>query len=215
MNASDLKIKFKERKLYFAENNAIRIHRAISWLESAHDVKENDDLSFISLWVSFNACYAVQMPKDEILSEKENFRVFLKKLVKLDTEKRFYNLLWNQFSGPVRLLIKNQYVFKPFWDFQRGEIKDWKKQFDQSVEESMKYLSTQKVVDLLEVVLDRLYTLRNQLVHGGATYKSEVNRSQVIDGKNILSMLAPLIIEIMMDNEYEDWGEIYYPVVNS
>jgi Zn-dependent oligopeptidase len=55
----------------------------------------------------------------------------------------------------------------------------------------MKYLSTQKVVDLLEVVLDRLYTLRNQLVHGGATYKSEVNRSQVIDGKNILSMLVP------------------------
>lgn len=114
---------------------------------------------------------------------------------------------------PVRLLINNQYVFKPFWDFQRGEIKDWKKQFDQSVEESMKYLSNGKVVDLLEVVLDRLYTLRNQLVHGGATYKSEVNRSQVMDGKNILSMLVPLIIEIMMDNENEDWGEIYYPVV--
>lgn len=213
MNSISLKIKFKERKLYFAENNAIRIHRAISWLESAYDVKENDDLSFISLWISFNACYTVPMPKDEMLSEKENFRKFLKKLIKLDSENRFYNLLWNQFSGPVRLLINNQYVFKPFWDFQRGEIKDWKKQFDQSVEESMKYLSAQKVVDLLEVVLDRLYTLRNQLVHGGATYKSEVNRSQVIDGKNILSMLVPLIIEIMMDNEYEDWGEIYYPVV--
>lgn len=213
MNHSSLKLKFKECKLYFAENNAIRIHRAISWLESAYDVKENDDLAFISLWISFNACYAVPMPKDEILSEKENFRVFLKKLVKLDIENRFYNLLWNQFSGSVRLLINNQYIFKPFWDFQRGEIKDWKKQFDQSVEESMKYLSAQKVVDLLEVVLDRLYTLRNQLVHGGATYKSEVNRSQVIDGKNILFMLVPLIVEIMLDNEYEDWGEIYYPVV--
>ncbi|WP_026764601.1 HEPN domain-containing protein [Sediminibacterium salmoneum] len=213
MNSTSLKRKFKERKLYFAENNTIRIHRAISWLESANYVNENDDLSFISLWISFNACYAVQMPKDEILSAKENFRVFLKKLVKLDTEKRFYNLLWNQFSGPVRLLINNQYIFRPFWDFQRGEIIDWKKQFDQSVEESMKYLSNRKVVDLLEVVLDRLYTLRNQLVHGGATYKSEVNRAQVIDGKNILNMLVPLIIEIMMDNEFEDWGEIYYPVI--
>ena len=48
MDSNSLKIKFKERKLYFAENNAIRIHRAISWLESAHDVKENDDLAFIS-----------------------------------------------------------------------------------------------------------------------------------------------------------------------
>lgn len=67
MNHGSLKLKLKERKLYFAENNAIRINRAISWLESAHDVKENDDLSFISLWISFNACYAVQIPKDEIL----------------------------------------------------------------------------------------------------------------------------------------------------
>jgi predicted nucleic acid-binding protein len=80
MNSTSLKLKFKERKLYFAENNAIRIHRAISWLESSNDVKDNDDLTFVSLWISFNACYAVQMSKDEILSEKENFRVFLKKI---------------------------------------------------------------------------------------------------------------------------------------
>lgn len=215
MDSTSLKLKFKARKLHFAENNAIRIHRALSWLESSSDVKANDDLTFISLWVSFNACYAVQVPSENLLSEKGNFRVFLKKLVKHDSEKRFYNLLWNHFSGPVRLLINNQYVYKPFWDFHRGEVKDWKKSFDASVADSLKYLSDQKVVELLEVVLDRLYTLRNQLIHGGATYKSEVNRSQVIDGKNILSMLVPLIIEIMIDNEYEDWGEIYYPVVAS
>lgn len=114
MNSTSLNLKFKECKPCFAENNAIRIHRPISWLESSSDVKDNDDFTFISLWISFNACYAVQMPKDEIFSEKENFRVFLKKLVKLDTEKKFYNLLWNQFSGPVRLLINNQYVLKLF-----------------------------------------------------------------------------------------------------
>lgn len=214
MDYSKIRAKFKGERLNFSENNAIRIHRAISWLESANDVKENDDLSFISLWVSFNACYAVQVPSENLLSEKENFRVFLTKLVKHDAERRFYNLLWNQFSGPVRLLINNQYIYKPFWDFQRGEIKDWKRSFESSVTNSLKYLSEQKIVELLEVVLDRLYTLRNQLVHGGATYKSEVNRSQVIDGKNILSMLVPLIIEIMVDNHEEDWGEIYYPVIS-
>lgn len=168
------------------------------------------------MWISFNACYAIQTPKDGLLSEKENFRIFLQKLVKHDTEKRFFNLLWNQFSGPVRLLINNQFVYKPFWDYQRGEVKEWKKQFDESVNNSMKYLSSQKVVELLEVVLDRLYCiLRNQLVHGGATYKSEVNRSQVKDGGNMLALLVPLIIEIMLENNQEDWGEIYYPVVNS
>lgn len=214
MNYTTLKSKFKERKLYFAENNAIRIHRAISWLESANIVKEDADLAFINLWISFNACYAVQIPKDDMLSEKANFRHFLIKLVNLDSENRFYNLLWNQFSGPVRLLINNYYIYKPFWDYQRGEIKDWKKLFESSVSDSLKFLSNQKVVELLEVVLDRLYTLRNQLVHGGATYKSDINRSQVQDGKNILSMLVPLIIDIMIENENADWGDIYYPVIN-
>jgi len=213
MNSSQLKTKLKSQKLEIADAHAIRIHRAISWLKCAESAKDNDDLAFISLWISFNACYAVQTPKDDLLSEKENFLIFLQKLVKHDTEKRFYNLLWNQFSGPVRLLINNQFVFKPFWDFQRGEIKDWKKPFDQSVNDSMKYLSAQKVVELLEVVLDRLYTLRNQLVHGGATFKSEVNRAQVTDGRNMLALLTPLIIEIMLENNKEEWGDIYYPVI--
>lgn len=111
------------------------------------------------------------------------------------------------------MLIENKYVYKPFWDFQRGEIKDWKKPFDKSVVDSMKFLSTQNVAGLLEVVLDRLYTLRNQLMHGGATFKSDINRSQVKDGNNMLKLLIPLVIEIMLTNQQEDWGEIYYPVI--
>jgi hypothetical protein len=134
--------------------------------------------------------------------------------VKHDTEMRFFHLLWNQFSGPVRMLIENKYVFKPFWDFQRGEIKDWEKAYHKSVEDSMKYLSKQQVESLLEVVLDRLYTLRNQLMHGGATFKSDVNRSQVKDGNNMLKLLVPLVIEIMLLHPEENWGEIYYPVIS-
>lgn len=49
MNHNSLKLKFKERKLYFADYCAIRIHRTIIWLETAHDVKKNDDLLSISL----------------------------------------------------------------------------------------------------------------------------------------------------------------------
>jgi len=66
---------------------------------------------------------------------------------------------------------------------------------------------------LIEVLLDRLYTLRNQIMHGGATYKSKVNRAQVRDACNILKLFIPIIIDIMMEHWEEDWGEIYYPVV--
>ena len=193
MEAKKLKAKLKAVRESITSQHAIRLHRAISWLKSAEDLQDNLDLQYISLWISFNA--------------------FISKLVKHDQEKRFNHLLWNQFSGPVRLLIENKYVYKPFWEFQRGEIKDWKKSYEKSVSDSMKYLSAQNVEGLLEVVLNRLYTLRNQLMHGGSTFKSDVNRSQVKDGNNMLKLLVPLVIEIMLNNNDEDWGEIYYPVL--
>ena len=34
---------------------------------------------------------------------------------------------------------------------------------------------------VLSIVLSRIYTLRNQLVHGGATWDSSVNREQLRD----------------------------------
>ena len=214
MESQELKNKLKNERLHLSEKHVVRLHRAISWLKCAEESNDNIDLKFVSLWIAFNSCYAINLGKDNLSSEKERFREFVIKLVKYDNEQRFFTLLWHQFSGTVRLLLENQYVFKPFWDFQRGEVKDWKTAYDKSVEEAMKYLSRLQVAELLAVVLDRLYTLRNQLIHGGATYQSEVNRTQVKDGGNMLQLLIPLIIEIMLDNKEEDWGDINYPVID-
>ena len=66
---------------------------------------------------------------------------------------------------------------------------------------------------ILRTVFDRLYVLRNQLVHGGATWKSAVNRAQVRDGAAVLAWMLPVFIDIMMDNPGHAWGKPYYPVV--
>ena len=67
---------------------------------------------------------------------------------------------------------------------------------------------------LLRVVFDRLYVLRNQLVHGGATWNGKVNRQQVRDGAAVLAWMLPIFIDIMMDNPGHAWGKPYYPVVD-
>jgi hypothetical protein len=67
---------------------------------------------------------------------------------------------------------------------------------------------------ILSVVFDRLYVLRNQLVHGGATWNSGVNRNQVRDGATVMGFLLPVFIDIMMDNPGRDWGKPFYPVVD-
>lgn len=214
MSYIKLKKKLKPLSADLPETHCIRLHRALSWLKCAEENKDNLDLQFITLWISYNSCYAIDENLDNLTPERQQSNDFVTKLVAHDIEKRFFNLLWNTFSGPVRLLIENEYVFKPFWDFQRDQIKDWKRLHTKAINNAQKYLSEQNVPKLLELVLDRLYTLRNQLLHGGATYKSKLNRSQVKDACSILRLLVPIIIDIMIENGKEDWGKVYYPVIN-
>jgi len=66
---------------------------------------------------------------------------------------------------------------------------------------------------LLRIVFDRLYVLRNQLVHVGATWKSGVNHTQVRDRAAVLGWMLPVFIDIMMDHPDRDRGRPCYPVV--
>ncbi|HLS04978.1 MAG TPA: hypothetical protein VK036_01625, partial [Wenzhouxiangella sp.] len=75
-------------------------------------------------------------------------------------------------------------------------------------------LAEHRTGDVLGIVFSRLYTLRNQLVHGGATWNSRVNRDQLRDANAIMGELVPAVIEIMMDNARAHWGEARYPVVD-
>ena len=74
-------------------------------------------------------------------------------------------------------------------------------------------LRARDTVEVLSRVFDRLYVLRNQLVDGGATWNSRVNRDQVRDGAAILAFLLPVFVDVMMDNPGEAWGRPFYPVV--
>jgi hypothetical protein len=200
--------------LALPETLTIRIHRSISWLKSAEKQEENLDLKFISLWVSFNACYAVDINGLNSKPEKAKLREFTSSLVQFD-QNRLYNLFWEKYSGPVKVLIENKFVFEKFWEYTRGESDDYQVAFNKSITQATNCLSKQNIEGLLEVVLERLYTLRNQLIHGGSTYNSKLNRSQLRDACNIMQLLVPIIIDIMLENKEHDWGEIAYPVVTS
>ena len=210
MNVTLLSRKLKASTL--PETLKIRLHRAISWLKSAEKQAENLDMKFISLWISFNACYAVDLNGISTKSEKAKLRDFTSSLVDFDRT-RLYNLFWEKYSGPVKVLIENKFVFEKFWEYTRGESQDYQIAFNKSIETATNCLSKQNIEGLLEIVLERLYTLRNQIIHGGATYNSKLNRSQLRDACNIIQLLVPIIIDIMLENGEHDWGEIAYPVV--
>ena len=221
--AATYKARLKEQRALigtsFPETLAVRLHRAISWLAASEQQHSNADMQFISLWIAFNASYGTDDEQAQTLSERQAFKIFIEKLVNHDQQKNIHHTLWEKFSGPVKALIKNQYVYAPFWQAQRANTAaahdeiNWQEQFEKSSVFAHNALSRQNIPNLLGVVLDRLYVLRNQLMHGGATYQSQVNRQQVQDGAHILGTLMPVFIEIMLNAPEEGWGEIAYPVV--
>ena len=210
-----LKAKQRELRAGFPETMGLRAHRSISWIGRAQQATD-DDGRFIFLWIAFNAAYADEEELHNAASgERAAFASYFRKVVALDAGQRVYDAIWNNFSGPIRVLLHNRFVFNPFWQHHNGiaGFEDWEERFRTSQRRFARALQARDTVAVLSLVFDRLYVLRNQLVHGGAIRNSQVNRDQVRDGAAILAFLIPVFVDVMMDHPGEDWGRPFYPVV--
>lgn len=217
-----LQLKEKQRALRagFSKPLALRVHRAISWLTRADDERGDDDVRFVLLWIGFNAAYAGDMSLalgQESQRERDVFMRFFTTLVGFDSRHRIYNLVWDRFAQEIRVLLRNRHVFAPFWLHHGGKpgFEDWQARMDREDIAIRSALTRHDTATLLSILFGRLYVLRNQLVHGGATWNSSINRAQVRDGTAILCSLLPLFIDLMMDNPGHDWPMPQYPVVET
>jgi hypothetical protein len=199
----------------FPESLALRTHRALSWLKRAEEEKDDPDAKFLFLWIAFNAAYANELPDRHQYSDKSLFVQFLFRLIDSDEDKALYKAIWDNFAGAIRLLIDNRYVFQPFWDYQSGQLSkdEWEQKFQASKSQAHTALGRMDTKRVITVMFDRLYVLRNQMIHGGSTWNSSINRSQVEDAVKILGVIVPIIILLMMNRPNELWGDPCYPVV--
>ena len=191
----------------------------MSWLEAAEKAKAaaDIDMAFICYWIAFNAAYLhKQSTKDEY--EYDKFERYFDKIVSLDKARIIYNAIWKDFSREVCAFINNKYVFREFWRFQHGEpgAKNWESTFRKERDNTLHNVNLRGdyKASVLAVLFSRLYVLRNQLMHGGATWQGTVNRNQVAAATDIMASLVPRFINLMMESPDEDWGEPPYPVVD-
>ncbi len=194
---------------------ALRVHRALSWLNRAEREAADPDARFTFLWIAFNAAYAQEIPDALRSSEQDTFRGFLQKLQDLDKKGLLGALVWTEFSGSIRVLLANRFVFQDFWNSRNGALapETWERRFESANARANKALAQGDTVTMLSIVLSRIYTLRNQIVHGGSTWNSSVNRDQVRDCANFMGKLVPVVIVLMLDHPKTLWGTAVYPVV--
>ena len=210
---ASLQAKWERNLKTFPDEFNLRMRRSLSWLGRAECEMNRDDpdAAFIFYWIAFNAAYVEGTRESS--TERYIFGEYFDKIIELDIRKDIYNLIWEEFSGPIRVLLNNRFVFQPFWHHYNGipEYEDWESRFERSRSFVRRALAEEDTKAILSTLFDRLYVLRNQLLHGGATWKGSLNRDQVRDGTRIIASLVPHFIDLMMDDPDNDWGRPYYP----
>ena len=214
LDADKLKARQRNERDTYGEALSLRIHRAISWLARAEQCEDLDG-RFVFLWISFNAAYSNDLGSIS-MAESEQFGGFIKNLDELDAQQKLYDITWQKYTSAIRVLLDNKYVYQPFWNHHNriSGFEDWENNFKASKQAANAALARKDTGTVLGIIFNRLYTLRNQIIHGGATYNSSANRNQLRDATAILGDLVPVLIEIMMDNSNAHWGEACYPVVD-
>lgn len=211
------------------QHNEDRMRRARAWLLRSEREGTQDIERFVFLWIAFNSAYGNEAALRDFVEgldgregERERFRAFLRNIVDKDGSGVLEEIVWEKFSGPIRLLLANHYVFQPFWKaVWRSELDGrWRQHFERSRAEANAALKRQDTFKVLSFVFDRLYTLRNQIFHGGMTYPSGFGRTQIRDGSRIMKDLVPAILGIMQrdidaDPDSESWGHVAYPRINA
>ncbi len=196
-------------------DNELRVSRALSWLRRSEDFAEYPDDRFIFLWIAFNAAYGIVSDQSQSSDARTSYTRFLGQVVDLDASQVIYHLVWTNYSDEIHGMLSNQFVFQPFWDAYRLRLErsKWTRKMAGARRKASRALAEHRTLDVLTILFDRLYTLRNQVLHGGATWSGAVNRLQVLHGAAIMSDLVPAIISVLIDHPDQDWGPVAYPHV--
>ena len=183
----------------------LRMRRATSWLARAEQERDDPDATFIFYWIAFNAAYA-----GDIAGERAAFKAYFGKILALRDGRAMFSEMSSKFAEAISKFIPNKYVFPDFWTDgsfrQATDPQVWRPSLNKSINRFNQATRDGNIRDILEELFDRLYVLRNQLLHGGATWQGSVNRIQVQDGAAIMAFLVPRFINLMLDKPDDDWG---------
>lgn len=211
-----LKERHRRERDSYPQALSLRVHRALSWRNKAEQCEDYDS-QFIFLWISFNAAYAQDFDYKQDFTQRGLYQEFLGKIEHLDKSKKLSDIVWSQYSTSIRLILNSEFIFQAVWKFQSGAITEdkWKQEQPRAKAAANNALASGDTTTVLSILFSRLYTLRNQLLHGGATYNSQTNRKQLRDCTSLLSSIVPTIIELMMDGADQLWGDAIYPLVKA
>jgi hypothetical protein len=212
----DLRRRWKPHKERLSAGRAdhptlIRFHRACSWLARVEtiDLDNDGDPALISQWIAFNSLYGQwDHGAREPLPDRECWRVFVERMVELDQTGYLATTLTSE-KRLVLTILDDQYLSGYFW---RDDDRPGPHRRQKEKHSAHTWFLERNWTLILERLIERIYLLRCQLVHGAATYGGTLNRRSLRSCVTMLGHLVPAILLVWIDHgSDEDWGIMCYP----
>ena len=189
----------------------IRFHRACSWIAPVEQnaANEDHDLGLISLWIAFNSLYGQwDQQKREPKPDRESSRKFIDRILELDHDEVVANAL-KEHKRLVMSLLEDEYLSGYFWQEPSAKRAGQSKK---AMYDARTWYMERRWVLILDRLLERVYLMRCQLVHGAATYGGKLNRSSLRRCVMMMQRLLPAFLLVLADHGAdEDWGPMCYP----
>lgn len=214
----DLRRRWKPHKTRLSDGTDghptfIRFHRATTWLQRVEQIEpgEDQDVALTCQWIAFNALYGqwderAREPKPD----RQNWRAFMDHVLVLDESGRLESVL-TEHKRLVMSILDDSYLGGYFWKLPSAAKA---KQTTRDKRQAATWYIQKRWALVLEALLERVYLLRCQLVHGAASHASRLNRASLRRCVTMLGLLLPAILNVWIESGAdEDWGVMCYPPV--
>lgn len=210
-----LRRKWKPHKRYLSDHpTAIRFHRACSWLDAALKVDRESSLDQVLIlqWTAFNALYGIWNPeRNEALPDRQSWKDFLTHIFQIDSDNNLGTIIARNRTR-ILAILASDHLDRIYWNYVDSARPEPAAARPSMQRRAIMWFIEERWLTIAESVLDRVYLLRCQLIHGAATCGSGLNRDPLRDCTQLLDEVIPAILEVWIARgAREDWGLLCYP----
>jgi hypothetical protein len=190
---------------------AIRVHRAFSWMARVEELEDGADLdiALICRWIGFNALYGQwDEEKQEPSPDCKSWQQFLGRVLKLDESGHVGDVL-TKHKKLVMSILDDEYLSRFFWE-EPSDVRARKSK--KAKYDAQTWYLEKRWVMVLDRLVERIYLMRCQLMHGAATFGGKLNRVSLRHCSVMLGHLLQATMLVLTENGAdEDWGAMCYP----
>ena len=148
----------------------------------------------------------------EPMADHARWKEFLEQILAIDRSNHVQSVLVEH-KRLVLAILGNAYLNRYFWAEPTEQSKG---RYAKGGLQAQSWYVEKRWLMIAEQLLERIYLLRCQVIHGAATYGSQLNREALRHCTTMMRLLIPAILQVWIEcGSEQDWGPLCYPPVSN